>query len=85
MASIARLSPVALPMGPDAVIRQLSRRRLGLGSSGSIRLHCASVGSSNRRLLVLPAIQTPLHLKSTCLEAEAIYETGSMPSDYNCS
>jgi len=42
---------------------RLSRRRLGSGSSGSIRVHCASVNSSNRRLLTLPVSQTQLHLK----------------------
>jgi hypothetical protein len=42
---------------------RLSRRRLGSGSSGSIRVHCASVNSSNRRLLTLQVSQTQLHLK----------------------
>jgi len=42
---------------------RLSRRRLGAGSSGSIRVHCASVNSSNRRLLTLQVSQTQLHLK----------------------
>lgn len=37
---------------------RLSRRRLGSGSSGSIRDHCASVNSSNRRLLTLQVSQT---------------------------
>jgi hypothetical protein len=42
---------------------RLSRRRLGSGNSGSISLHCASVNSSNRRLLTLPVSQTQLRLK----------------------
>jgi hypothetical protein len=42
---------------------RLSRRRLGSGNSGSIRHHCASVNSSNRRLLSLQVGQTQLPLK----------------------
>ena len=37
---------------------RLSRRRLGSGNSGSISDHCASVNSSNRRLLTLQVSQT---------------------------
>jgi len=42
---------------------RLSRRRLGSGSSGSIKDHCASDNSSNRCLLTLQVGQTQLHLK----------------------
>jgi len=42
---------------------RLSRRRLGSGNSGSIRDHCASVNSSNRRLLTLQVSQTQLRIK----------------------
>jgi hypothetical protein len=42
---------------------RLSRRRLGSGNSGSIRDHCASVNSSNRRVLTLPVSQTQPRLK----------------------
>jgi hypothetical protein len=42
---------------------RLSRRRLGSGSSGSIKVHCASVNSSNRRLLTLQVSKNQLHLK----------------------
>jgi hypothetical protein len=36
---------------------------LGSGNSGSIRDHCASVNSSNRRLLTLQVSQTQLRIK----------------------
>jgi len=42
---------------------RLSRRRLGSGNSGSISNHCASVNSSNRRLLTQPVSQTQPSLK----------------------
>ena len=43
---------------------RLSRRRLGAGSSGSIKAHCASVNNVNRRLLTVPVSQTqPRHRK----------------------
>lgn len=51
--------------------------RVGSGSSGSIRVHCASLNNSNRRLLTLPVSQTHPRRKSACLEAEPIYETAS--------
>lgn len=41
---------------------RLSRRRLGSGNSGSINNHCASVNSSNRRLLTLQVGQTQRRL-----------------------
>ena len=45
---------------------RLSRRRLGSGNSGSSNNHCASVNSSNRRLLTLQVSQTQPRLKK-CL------------------
>ena len=42
---------------------RLSRRRLGSGNSGSISNHCASVNSSNRRLLTQPVSQTQTCIK----------------------
>jgi hypothetical protein len=42
---------------------RLSRRRFGSGSRGSIKDHCASDNSSNRRLLTLQVGQNQLRLK----------------------
>lgn len=42
---------------------RLSRRRLGSGNSGLISDHCASVNSSNRRLLTQPVSQTQTCIK----------------------
>ena len=42
---------------------RLSRRRLGSGNSGSISDHCASVKSSNRRLLTQTVSQTKPRLR----------------------
>jgi hypothetical protein len=42
---------------------RLSRRRLGSGNSGSRSDHCASVNSSNLRVLTLQLSQTQPRLK----------------------
>jgi len=42
---------------------RLSRRRFGSGNRGSIKNHCASVNSSNRRWLTSPVSQTSTRLK----------------------
>ncbi len=46
---------------------RLSRRRSATGSSGSIRVHCASVNNSNRGLLTKPVSQTQPRLRKYLL------------------
>ncbi len=53
-----------------------SRRSLGLGSNGSISFHCSSVNSFCRFFMKEAHQLTRLH-KSSCSEAESIYETRS--------